>query len=145
MSCISAALPKTALRHGKPRGAAIVVSYVAFIAIFDRAYFTDILPLLGDVYLPIRAPFIDNLENWPKVVLLLSAAIVIAMGGTRHVHWDTRILLTSALGLVIAFLLMGKGWPTMRCRWWRSRYLRQAFSSCGLVIFTRQGSCAGPR
>ncbi|WP_192178335.1 hypothetical protein [Mesorhizobium amorphae] len=92
-------------------GAAIVVGYVACIAIFDRAYFTDILPLLGDVYLPIRAPFIDNLENWPKVVLLLSAAIVIAMGGTRHVHWDTRILLTSALGLVIAFLLMGKGWP----------------------------------
>ncbi|MDX8432167.1 hypothetical protein RFN25_01830 [Mesorhizobium abyssinicae] len=92
-------------------GAAMAVFYVASIAIFDRGYLTEVLPLVREVYLPLRAPLLDNLENWPKIVLLLSAAIVVGTGGPRHMHWDTRIALASALGLVPAFLLMGKGWP----------------------------------
>ncbi|UVK43110.1 hypothetical protein BPNPMPFG_004864 [Mesorhizobium sp. AR07] len=92
-------------------GAAIVAVYVASIAIFDNAYFSEILPFVRDVYLPMRVPLMDNLANWPRIVLLLAVATVIAAGGLRTTHWDTKILLATALGFVPAFLVMGKGWP----------------------------------
>ncbi|WP_421915029.1 hypothetical protein [Mesorhizobium sp.] len=92
-------------------GALITVAYIASIAIFDRSYFSETLPLVRDVYLPMHAPLLDNLANWPKIVLLLAVTIVLVAGGPRAMHWDTRILLASALGFVPAFLIMGKGWP----------------------------------
>ena len=92
-------------------GAGIVVVYVASIAIFDRAYFDEVLLFLREIYLPLRVPLVDNLASWPKIVLLLAAAIVIATGGMRTMHWDMKILLASALGFIPAFLIMGKGWP----------------------------------
>lgn len=92
-------------------GAGAVAAYIAAIAVFDRAYFSEILPFARDVYLPMHLPLIDNLANWPGIVLLLAVAIVLAAGGPRNMHWDTRILLASALGFVPAFLIMGKGWP----------------------------------
>ncbi|CAN7188436.1 hypothetical protein [Mesorhizobium sp. LjRoot246] len=92
-------------------GAAIAAAYVASIAVFDSAYFSQVLPFVGDVYLPMGTPLIDNLANWPRIVLLLAIATVIAAGGLRTMHWDTKILLTAAVGFVPAFLVMGKGWP----------------------------------
>ncbi|MER8745663.1 hypothetical protein NKH54_21645 [Mesorhizobium sp. M1004] len=92
-------------------GAAIVITYVASVAMFDRAYFSEVLPFVREIYLPVHATLIDNLANWPKIVLLLAVATVIATGGMRTIHWDLKILLASALGFVPAFLIMGKGWP----------------------------------
>ncbi|MER8700855.1 hypothetical protein [Mesorhizobium sp. M1273] len=92
-------------------GAAIVAAYIASIALFDRAYVSDVLPLVREVYLPLRASAADMLANWPKVVLLLAAATVLAAGGLRKTNWDVRIPLLTALGFIPAFIVMGKGWP----------------------------------
>ncbi|WP_203277559.1 hypothetical protein [Mesorhizobium caraganae] len=92
-------------------GAAIAIAYVTSIAMFDRAYFDEILPFVREIYLPLRVSLVDNMANWPKIVLLLAVATVIAAGGMRALHWDMKILLASALGFVPAFLIMGKGWP----------------------------------
>lgn len=92
-------------------GAAIVAAYIAAIAIFDRAYLTDILPLANEVYRPLRDPFFDILANWPRFALLVGVATVLAAGGLRRLHWDVTILLVTALGFAPALLLMGKGWP----------------------------------
>ncbi|MER8426993.1 hypothetical protein [Mesorhizobium sp. M1403] len=92
-------------------GATIVAAYVASIALFDRAYLSEVLPLVSEVYLPLRASTADMLANWPKVVLLLAAATVLAAGGLRQTNWDVRIPLLTALGFIPAFIVMGKGWP----------------------------------
>lgn len=92
-------------------GAAIIVIYVASIAIFDRAYFSEILPFVREVYLPLRASVVEMMANWPKIVLLLAAAVVLAAGDIRQLHWDVRIPLLAALGFIPAFVVMGKGWP----------------------------------
>ena len=92
-------------------GATIVTAYVAYIAIFDPEFFTKVMPVVEEIYLPLRASLFDLMVNWPKVVLLLAAACTFAAGGWRRMHWDIKIPVLTALGFLPGFLVMGKGWP----------------------------------
>jgi hypothetical protein len=92
-------------------GAVIVIVYLACIALFDRPFFSLILPFVRDIYLPVREPFLDLLLGWPETVLMISAATALIAGGLRQMHWDVRIPLLTAWGFIPAFMIMGKGWP----------------------------------
>lgn len=92
-------------------GAGLSAAYVAYVALAHRTFLTDMLPLVTDIYLPLRAPLAGLLANWPKTVLLLALATALAAGGIRAMHADARIAFMAALGFVPAFLVMGKGWP----------------------------------
>jgi hypothetical protein len=92
-------------------GAAITAIYLACIVVFDRPFFSDVLPFVREVYLPVREPVVDIVMGWPKTVLLLAMTTVLVAGGFKHMHWDVKIPLLTALGFIPAFIIMGKGWP----------------------------------
>ncbi|TIS89443.1 MAG: hypothetical protein E5W89_15400 [Mesorhizobium sp.] len=92
-------------------GATIATAYVTSIVVFDRAYFSEILPFVREIYLPSRMPLAEMLVDWPKIVLLFAMATALAAGGLKQMHWDVKIPLLTALGFVPAFIIMGKGWP----------------------------------
>jgi hypothetical protein len=92
-------------------GAAIAAAYVVSILLFEPFFVTKILPLAGELYLPLRQPFLDLLTDWPQTVLLLAMLTVIMAGGPRLLHWDATVPLLSAFGFLTAYMVMGKGWP----------------------------------
>ncbi|CDX37367.1 conserved membrane hypothetical protein [Mesorhizobium sp. SOD10] len=91
-------------------GTAIVAFYVVYIAVFHTQFITEVLPLARDVYLPAREPLLALL-GWPRQLILLTIATVLLAGGFQRMHWDAKIPLLAAFGLLPAFLVMGKGWP----------------------------------
>jgi hypothetical protein len=92
-------------------GAGIAVIYAASVLLFQPSFLTEVLPFVGDVYLPFREPFLDLLTDWPQTVLALAVLAAIVAGGPRHMHWDVVLPLLAAFGFLVAFMIMGKGWP----------------------------------
>jgi len=92
-------------------GASIVTAYAGWILLFEPTFLQQVLPFVRDVYLPLREPLSALLLDWPKTVLLLIVLAGVVAGGTRRLHLDAAIPLASASGFLVAFLVMGKGWP----------------------------------
>ena len=111
--------------------AALALGAYAF-AILARSpnYLSDVVPLLRDVYLPIRAP-LWLLLTLPAVPVALSAALT-----ARLMRLDGELLaapMLAALGGAVAFLVQGKGWPYHACP-------MLAFAALGLL-----GAAATPQ
>ena len=86
-------------------------------------YLGDVVPLLRDVYIPVRAP-LWQLLILPAIPLALGAALV-----ARLMRLDDRLLsapMLAALGGAVAFLVQGKGWPY-------HAYPMLAFAALGLL------------
>jgi hypothetical protein len=90
--------------------AAIVVAYGICIVVFYRSYITDVMPLVADLYLPVRAPFLSILASTP--VMLWAGAILAVFGLMRGYgfHSVFLVLLTASAGFAAAYLIQGKGW-----------------------------------
>lgn len=91
-------------------GAAVTCSYVAYLVLFDREFFTDVLPLLRDAYMPVRRPVMEMLAMWPVVTFVGLAVTAFAAARPAGIDADAKVLLLAALGYVPVFVLMGKGW-----------------------------------
>ena len=89
-------------------GALSLAAYaIAILALFP-SYLNGLVPVLREVYLPIRAP-IWLLLILPGVPLALGSALV-----ARLMRLDGPLLtvpMLAALGGAVAFLVQGKGWP----------------------------------
>lgn len=95
---------------------------IAVLARFPD-YANDIVPLLRDVYLPIRAP-LWQLLVLPAIPLAAGAALAALL-----MRLDPRLLaapMLAALGGAVAFLAQGKGWPY-------HAYPMLAFAALGLL------------
>ena len=53
-------------------GATVAAIYVVYVGVFHRGFMTEILPFVGEVYLPLRTSLLDLLMGWPETVLLLA-------------------------------------------------------------------------
>ena len=90
--------------------AAIVGAYGICIVVFYRSYITDVMPLVADLYLPVRAPFLSMLVSTPMV--LWAGAILAVFGLTRGYAFGSvlLVLLMASAGFTAAYLIQGKGW-----------------------------------
>jgi hypothetical protein len=91
--------------------AAVILLYAASMVAFFPAYFTIIVPLVRDIYLPVGLSFQALLEKPP--LLIWGVAIVTTIGLKRHDKIDAAclLLLATSLGFAAAFFLQRKGWP----------------------------------
>ena len=91
--------------------AAVILLYAASIVAFFPAYFTIIVPLVRDIYIPVGVPFQALLEKPP--LLIWAVAIVTTIALKRHDKVDAAcaLLLATSLGFAAAFFLQRKGWP----------------------------------
>ncbi|TPM42501.1 hypothetical protein FJ951_24145 [Mesorhizobium sp. B2-2-3] len=91
-------------------GGTLTVAYLIALAVFMQPFFTDVLPLLRQVYLPMRLPVFEVLKLWPVTMFAAIAAATLAMGHPCRRDRDAKILLLAGAAYVPAFVIMGKGW-----------------------------------
>jgi len=91
--------------------AAMTLFIAAMVWLYLPAYPREVLPLLMEVYAPLRRTLADFI--WSTNVQACVASVILlylAMRGKR-VEPATGVLLAGAAGFFIAFLMQGRGWP----------------------------------
>ncbi|TPJ50462.1 MULTISPECIES: hypothetical protein [unclassified Mesorhizobium] len=91
-------------------GAALTVAYLATLAVFMQPFFTDVMPLLRQVYLPMRMPVVDVLMLWQVTMFVAMAVATLAMASPGRPDRDAGTMLLAGAAYVPAFVIMGKGW-----------------------------------
>ncbi|MBN9220021.1 MAG: hypothetical protein J0I79_18920 [Mesorhizobium sp.] len=91
-------------------GAILTLAYLAALAVFMQPFFTDVMPLLRQVYLPMRMSTVDVLMLWQVTMFVAMTVATLAMaypgGPDRH----AGIMLLAGAAYIPAFVIMGKGW-----------------------------------
>jgi hypothetical protein len=87
---------------------AIVAGYLAGAAMFFPLFFSDVLPKLADVYLPLR---LDALTLATRIAMLIALPLAVCwICRERQRNAGTSVLLLIGAGFVGAYLAQGKGW-----------------------------------
>ena len=87
---------------------AVAVAYFAASMIFYPKFFSDILPEIADLYLPLRIDLVELMKR-AALPILLPAAICWIFRSPR-LNTGTIVLLLIAAGFLCAYLIQGKGW-----------------------------------
>lgn len=91
-------------------GAALTIAYLIALAVFMQPFFTDVMPLLRQVYLPMRMPVVDVLMLWQVTMFVAMTVATLAMAYPGRPDRDARTMLLAGAAYVPAFVIMGKGW-----------------------------------
>ena len=91
--------------------AAIVVVYAISVAVFCRPFITDVMPLVADVYLPVRLPFVELLGSLPILLWISAVLVILGLGRDIARHPLLLVLLAASAGFAVAYFIQGKGWP----------------------------------
>jgi hypothetical protein len=91
--------------------AAVVIAYMLFIYLFYLAYFTQIYPLVRDVYLLFTLSMTQTIASagvlaWAATLI---AALLIKQSGRRDAA--TVVLTATSIGFAAAYFVQRKGWP----------------------------------
>ena len=91
--------------------AAIAVAYGICVFVFYPTFLTDVMPLVADVYLPVRLSLLQSLLDTP--VMLWAAAMLMNLALRRGTgfHPLFAVMLTAAAGFAAAYVVQGRGWP----------------------------------
>lgn len=91
--------------------AALVVLHSVCIAAFYPEYFTLIYPLVRDVYLLLKAPFVAILLTSATMLWLLAMLVVLTLQRRRQ-QADNAVLvmMAASFGFAVSFFLQAKGW-----------------------------------
>jgi len=91
--------------------AALTLLIAAAVWLYLPAYPREVLPLLMDVYTPLRRPLGDFIWS-PNVQACFMAVVLLYLAmRARPARPETGVLLAGAAGFFIAFLVQGRGWP----------------------------------
>ena len=89
-----------------------LLAYAAGSALLFPAYFTDVLPLVRDVYLKVHHSFPELLTSSPMYIFYAALITAWLLGrDRREIESNIAILATAAAGFALAYVLQRKGWP----------------------------------
>ena len=91
--------------------AAVAVAYGISIAVFYPAFLTDVMPLVADVYLPVRLSLVQSLLDTPVMLWTATILMILALQRGTGFHPVFAVMLTASAGFAAAYLIQGKGWP----------------------------------
>jgi len=90
---------------------ALVVLHSLCIAVFYPEYFTLIYPLVRDVYLLLKAPFVAILMTSATMLWLLAMLVVLALQRRRpKADGAVLVMMAGSFGFAVSFFLQAKGW-----------------------------------
>ena len=87
------------------------ILYVSITAIHWPQFFTEILPLLRDVYVPVKPPLTALLEKPAISLWAIALLAIMALQRGRQLAPPLILLMAASAAFAVAFLLQGKGWP----------------------------------
>jgi hypothetical protein len=95
--------------------AVALLAYAVCSALLFPAYFTDVLPLVRDVYLKLHHSFAEMLTSAPSAPMYIFYAALITAWlfgrGHRGIQANLAILASAAFGFALAYVAQRKGWP----------------------------------
>lgn len=91
--------------------AAIAVAYGICVVVFYPAFLTDVMPLVADVYLPVRLSLVQSLLDTPVMLWTGAVLMILALRRGAGFHPVFAVLLTASAGFAAAYVIQGKGWP----------------------------------
>ena len=91
--------------------AAIAVAYGICVVVFYPAFLTDVMPLVADVYLPVRLSLMQSLLDTPVMLWAAAILLILALRRGTGFHPVFAVMLTASAGFAAAYVLQGKGWP----------------------------------
>ena len=91
--------------------AALVVIHAICIVVFYPEYFTLIYPLVRDVYLLLKVPFLAILLMTATALWLVTILVVLALQSRRRKpDAAALVMMAGSLGFAVSFFVQGKGW-----------------------------------
>lgn len=87
------------------------ILYVAVTAIVWPEFFTEILPLLRDVYVPVKPSLMALLEKPAISLWAIALLAIVTLQRGRRLASTLLLLMATSAAFAAAFLLQGKGWP----------------------------------
>ena len=109
-------------------GAALTLAYLMWLAAFHRAFLMGPLPMILELYLPMRMPVVESLLSGPVLLLGMVTVATWATARPGSMHRIAILLLLAAWGDPPTFVMLGKGWG----------YQALPFLTFGLLAFVLQ-------
>lgn len=85
--------------------------YLIVTAIVWPQFFTEILPLLRDVYVPVKPPLMALLEKPAVSLWAIALLAIVALHRRQRISPPLILLMATSASFAAAFMLQGKGWP----------------------------------
>ena len=112
-------------------GAALTLTYLMWLAAFHRAFLMGPLPMILELYLPMRMPVVETLISGPVLLLGMVTVATWATARPGSMHRIAFLLLLAAWGYLPTFVMLGKGWG----------YQALPFLTFGLLAFIFRLRC----
>ncbi len=85
--------------------------YALLVAHFIPAYAREVMPLLVDLYQPMRLPLSEVLISFKPIMWVLSAACLYAAIRRQILNPVTGVLVAASAGFLLAMIVQGRNWP----------------------------------
>lgn len=85
--------------------------YVVVTATVWPQFFTEILPLLRDVYVPVKPSMMQLLEKPAVSLWAIALLAIVALHRKQRLSPPLMLLMATSASFAAAFMLQGKGWP----------------------------------
>jgi hypothetical protein len=89
----------------------IAITYAVCTIVFYPAFFTDLMPVLADVYLPVRLPLWKLLIGAPVALWAAALLIILILRRGAGPRPALAVLVAASAGFAAAYIIQGKGWP----------------------------------
>ena len=83
--------------------AAIAVAYGISVVVFYPTFLTDVMPLVADVYLPVRLSLLQCLLDTPVMLWAAAILIILALRRGAGFHPEFAVMLTASAGFAAAY------------------------------------------
>ena len=91
--------------------AALLAAYVAFVFLAYPVYYSDMLPLLAAVYIPVKEPLGVFLQHAALPLWALLLLAVWSLARSAALRPPLVLLLAASAGFAVAYVVQQKGWP----------------------------------
>jgi hypothetical protein len=89
----------------------VAIVYAVCTLVFYPAFFTDLMPVLADVYLPVRLPLWKLLIGAPIALWAAALLVILIVRRGADALPPMAALVAASAGFAAAYIIQGKGWP----------------------------------
>lgn len=90
--------------------AALLAGYAAIVIVAFPYFISETLPLVAEIYVPVRAPLIMFLIHFATPILFLALAAIYFLDRKLILTAPFSLLIAASLGFAVSYYLQQKGW-----------------------------------
>jgi len=91
--------------------AALLAAYAAFVALAYPQFFSEMMPLLAAVYIPVTRPFATLIVFYATPIWAATLILVAWLKGRGALRAPFSLLIAASAGFSVPYYVQQKGWP----------------------------------